>query len=379
LNPKNSQTPNLLNQIIELTIDSLSYNGGRGVGRYEGIVVFVPQTAPGDRIRARVRQQKPRFMEAELVEIVEASPSRRTPLCPLTDRCGGCSWQHVEYAVQVEQKANILKSSLRNLEKYGAIPWREFVPAPNEFHYRNRIQIQIRGGDFGFFTKRTRDLVSVRECFIAEKDINRELKTFRPDYDGKVELARARDGKILIMGGERDPEAALFSQVNEAQNEALKKEMLAVISISPDWIMDLYAGAGNLTWPLAERFPGVGMHAVEFSRASVERARAEREIPGLKWHSGDVAQVLARLKPVAGRGLIVLDPPRAGVSQEAIREILKHKPQQIVYVSCNPTTFARDAEFLIREGAYRLESVRGLDMFPQTEHLELIASLCAAT
>jgi 23S rRNA (uracil1939-C5)-methyltransferase len=341
--------------------------------------VFVPLTAPGDRIRARVTAQKSRLLEAELVEILEPSQARRKPPCPLTDRCGGCSWQHVEYSMQIEQKQQILKMSLRGLEKYGAIPWREFIPAPEEFNYRNRIQVQIRGKEYGFFAKRSHNLVPVRECLIAEKEINSQLKTLRPDYDGKIEIARTRDGKVNILGGERDPEAALFSQVNEAQNRALIQEMLEIVSIEPEWIMDLYAGSGNLTWPLAEKFPGIGMHAVEFSRASVEKARAERAVSGLKWHSGDVAKVLERLKPVAGRGLIVLDPPRLGASPEAIREILKHKPQQIVYVSCNPTTFARDAELLMREGAYRLESVRGLDMFPQTEHVELIASLCAAT
>ncbi len=379
MTPKTSQTPNFLNQIIELTIDSLSYNGGRGVGRFEGVVVFVPATAPGDRVRARVTAQKPRFMEAELVEILSPSSARRAPPCPVADRCGGCAWQHVEYTAQVEQKKNILKSSLRALEKNGPIPWLEFLPAPDEFYYRNRIQVQVRGGDFGFFRKGTRDLVSVRECMIAEKAVNESLKALKPGQESKVELARTLSGEVQVMAGARDPEAALFSQVNEAQNEALKLELLALAKVRPEWMMDLYAGSGNLTWPLVDKFPSVPMTAIELSRSAVERGRATREEKNLEWHAGDVAVELKRLKPRNGRGLIVLDPPRTGASQPVIEQLLRHAPQQIVYVSCNPMTFARDVEPLVRSGRYRLESVRGLDMFPQTEHVELIASLCAAT
>lgn len=379
MSKKNSQTLNLFGQIVELTIDSLSYNGGRGVGRYENIVVFVPGTAPGDRIRARITHQKPRFLEAELVEVLNSSPSRRKPPCPVADRCGGCSWQHVEYSEQLVQKQKILKDSLRALEKYGAFEWLPFTAAPEEFGYRNRIQVQVQGSDFGFFRKGSHDLVSVRECLIAEPALNEHLKNLKPGRDPKVELAREISGEVRIMAGGRDPEAALFSQVNEAQNEALKKDLIQFISISPDWIMDLYAGSGNLTFPLSDEFPETPVVAVELSRSAVTRAEATRTEKSIQWNAGDVGAVLMKMKPLEGTGLIVLDPPRLGISKEVADQVLRHRAQQIVYVSCNPTTFARDVENLVRGGRYRLERVRGLDMFPQTEHAELIASLCAAT
>lgn len=362
-----------------MTIDSLSYNGGRGVGRYENIVVFVPGTAPGDRIRARITQQKPRFLEAELVEILKGSSWRRKPPCPVADRCGGCSWQHVEYSEQLVQKQKILKDSLRALEKYGAFEWLPFTAAPEEFGYRNRIQVQVQGSDFGFFRKGSHDLVSVRECLIAEPALNEHLKNLKPGRDPKVELAREISGEVRVMAGGRDPEAALFSQVNEAQNEALKKDLIQFISIRPDWIMDLYAGSGNLTFPLSDEFPETPLVAVELSRTAVTRAEATRTENSIQWNAGDVGAVLMKMKPLEGVGLIVLDPPRLGISKEVADQVLRHRAQQIVYVSCNPTTFARDVENLVRAGRYRLEKVRGLDMFPQTEHVELIASLCAAT
>jgi 23S rRNA (uracil1939-C5)-methyltransferase len=372
LNPKNSPTPD----ILELTIDSLSYSGGRGVGRHDGVVVFVADTAPGDRVRVRVSERKPRFLQAELLEILQPGPSRRQPPCPVAGRCGGCSWQHISYAEQVVQKQKILRDSLRKLHGFEELP---FLAAPREFHYRNRIQLQIQNGKRGFFAKRSRDLVSFEKCWIAEDAINAKMARLTAAEIGdarRVELALSEDGEMQVMAGERDPEAALFSQVNTAQNEVLKRRVLELISTAkPDWMMDLYCGAGNLTLPLAGKFPGVALMAVELSRSSIARARARS--PALDWRDGDVAKVLAQAQPRPGEGLVILDPPRVGCEAGVIEQMRRHRPRQIIYVSCNPSTFARDAERLQPE--YRLDSVQGLDMFPHTEHVELMASLRAAT
>lgn len=376
---KNSLTPNT-GDVIELNVDSLSYNGGRGVGRYEGVVVFIPFTAPGDKVRARVVEQKPRFWEAEIVEIIESGKARRAAPCPVFGRCGGCSWQHVEYSEQTAQKQKILESSLRSLKKLGEFEMPALLVAPNEFHYRNRIQLQIRAGKKGFFSKGTRDLVTFDECLIAEGVINQKLRELPVGDQGKVEIAITESGELRVMEGERDPEAALFSQVNTAQNEALKKLMLEFIRVKPDWIMDLYSGSGNLTFPLAQAYPEIALLAVEMSRTSVERGKKmSANYPWVRWESGDVEKVLHNERPSHGKGLVILDPPRTGISKRVVDELLRLRPQQIVYVSCNPSTFARDAENFVRSGRFRLEKVRGIDMFPQTEHVELIASLCAAT
>lgn len=380
MNKKNSRIPKNSSEIIELTIDSLSYNGGRGVGRYEGVVVFVPDTAPQDLVRARVVEKKPRFWQAELVEILKPSPARRTAPCPVFERCGGCSWQHINYSTQVEQKQKILKDSLRGLNKFGEFEMLPFLQAPQEFNYRNRIQVHTRGGKFGFFAKRSRDLVTFDQCLISENAINDQLKNLKPIEDGKTEIAVTETGEVRVMPGGRDPEAALFSQVNTAQNEALKKCMREMIASKPEWIMDLYSGSGNLTFPLSDQFPEVPVLSVELSRVAVERGQAlSKERKNLRWQAGDVEAVLHREKPLKGPGLVVLDPPRTGVSQQVVHELLRLRPQQIIYVSCNPSTFARDAERLVASGRFRLVKVMGVDMFPQTEHVELIASLCAAT
>ncbi len=364
-----------------MTIDSLSYFGGRGVGRVggrtDGRVVFVPRTAPGDRVRVRVVADKGRFLEAELTEILENSPHRREPPCRYFERCGGCAWQHVDYRTQSEQKEKIVRDSFRRLEKRAPIEWLPFIKAPDEFGYRNRIQVQTQGSDFGFFARRTRELVKIDRCLIAEDAINRELKDLEPDPNSrKIEIALQPDGQVRVMPNERDPEAALFSQVNSKQNEALISRLLALIRVEPDWILDLYAGSGNLTCSLRERFPGVPIRAVELSRGAVARGRAE--LPDVEWLAEDVEAALRRMRRPAGRGLVVLDPPRAGVSAQVVESLARLSPEQILYVSCNPSTAARDIERWLERGGLPLQKVQGLDMFPQTEHVEIVASLCGA-
>jgi 23S rRNA (uracil1939-C5)-methyltransferase len=314
----------------------------------------------------RITSKKAKFWEGELVELIKPSPLRRKPPCPVADRCGGCSWQHVTYAGQVEEKKKILAASLRPVAKLGEFEWLPFVEAPSEFNYRNRIQVQIRAGQKGFFAKRSHDLVATSECLIAEDSVNAKLKNLAPEAGvSRVEL--------------RSDGGSDFAQVNDVQNAKLKELVLERAQAAPEWIMDLYCGSGNITFPLAEKFPGVSLLAVDLSATAIAAGRAKsHKSAHLEWIADDVENALAKADKRQGRGLIVLDPPRTGCAPGVITQLLRLAPKQILYVSCNPTTFARDCLKLLAAG-YRLETVQGLDMFPQTEHVELVASLCAAT
>jgi 23S rRNA (uracil1939-C5)-methyltransferase len=365
LKPKNSLT---------IKIESLSYSGGRGVGRADGLVVFVPDTAPGDVVEVEITEQKPRFALAKMTRLIEPSPRRRAPPCPLFGRCGGCAWQHVAYEEQVRQKEKILRDTLRKVEKLQPFEWRPLIPAPSEFHYRNRVQLQVRGGAVGFFSRGSRDLVPVEQCLIAEAGINDRIRTLTAEQkrSSRIELAVKPDGSTVTMLDERDPHEALFSQVNSAQNETVIRLMMEAADFQPDWIFDLYCGSGNLTVPLSTRFSATSITAIDLSRASIQRAP---KLNNVEFRAGDVGALLGALKPRNGSGLVVMDPPRTGCHKKVVEQLLRFKPRLIVYISCNPSTFARDVERLIEGGAYRLRAVQGLDMFPQTEHVELVASL----
>ncbi len=349
------------------------------MGRVDGIVVFVAGAAPQERVRARVLSRKARFIEAEVVEVLQPSTARREPPCPIANQCGGCSWQHVTYSEQLKQKQGILESSLRGLIKYRPFEILPMLGAPAEFNYRNRIQVHVEGSRLGFFAKGSHRLVETRECAISEPLINERLAALNAaDLAGarRIELALDELTGQVVLRRDRDPQAALFGQVNRLQNEVLLKLVLSAIAGRPSWMLDLYAGSGNISIPLSAAFPDTPVHAVELSRESVQIGKA-KGIAGIEWSAQDVAEFLRGFKCPKGEGCVVLDPPRPGCDVAVIQSLKRLSPKQIVYVSCNPSTFARDAERLIQDGQYSVATVQGLDMFPQTEHIELIASFFA--
>ncbi len=363
---------------LEVTIESLSYFGGRGVARHDGVVLFVPYSAPQDRLTVEITDVKPRFLEAKIVEILVPGPGRREPPCPVAGRCGGCAWQHVSYSEQLIQKEKILNDSLSKVKASSPQHKREFLSSTTEFGYRNRIQVQSQNGELGFFASRTRTLVPTRHCWIAEPAINEKLKALDANKwpNSRVEIARLESGSVTINPSEVG-EAGAFGQVHSLQNEVLKKLVVESVTCSPAWILDLYAGSGNLTFELAKRFLDVPITAIELSRRSTElgmRKASELSFDKqVKFILSDVSRGLTKVFFKNSDGVVVLDPPRPGLDNDVIQSLLRLNPAQIVYVSCNPTTFARDAQRLLEAGQFDWASVQGLDMFPQTEHVELVA------
>lgn len=332
------------------------------------MVVFVPWTAPGDRVIVEIIENKKRFLEAELVEILSPSRHRHEPQCSVFGRCGGCTWQHVDYPEQVQQKNQILKSALKKWD--AGYELREFLPSPEDYRYRNRIQVNKSGSSVGFFARSSREIVDISDCPITEKALAEKIPSLHDREDGRYEISRRIDGSVVIEGGRRSPEANLFSQVNTKQNELMIANLMAwARELSFESVWDLYCGSGNLTLPLWEHFPDAKITGVELSAESIRQA--QKKTPEIAWHAQDVAKFLKLQKPLANL-LVVLDPPRVGADEEVVRQLGRLKPDHLLYVSCNPMTFFRDASRLKTFG-FELDRVQGFDMFPQTEHVELMS------
>jgi 23S rRNA (uracil1939-C5)-methyltransferase len=350
----------------------LTFNGGRGVGRYEGVVVFVPWAAPGDRVLVRVTENKKTFLVAELVKVLEPSPARVQPSCPVFTRCGGCTWQHVAYSEQIAQKKRILEAAMKKWD--GRFEWREFLPSPEVYRYRNRIQLNKRGSAVGYFARRSREIVPISDCPIAEIDVAAQIPHLQQQPDGRYEISRRLDGHVEVEEGRRNPEAALFSQVNTRQNERLiatVTEWVRELSVKNIW--DLYCGSGNLTIPLAKSFPDLSVTGVELSADAIRLAQKNKpeDETSVRWVAQDVAAFL-REQNSSENLLIVLDPPRVGVDESVIQHMGRLQPEFVIYVSCDPMTFARDA-IRLKTWGYELDRMQGFDMFPQTEHVELMS------
>jgi 23S rRNA (uracil1939-C5)-methyltransferase len=356
---------------VQLTIERLSYDGGRGVGRLDGgRVVFVPLTAPGDKIKATLNEIKSSFATGTLTEILEPSPERTTPGCPVFGRCGGCRWQHVTYKEQVRQKSAMIEFALKKLYSKPV----DTVPAPNPYNYRNRIQLHKKGNEVGYYAEGTHELVPIQGCPIADERLQAEIKNLpHISHDGRFEIAYVGDKSIV-----RDlkNEMSEFTQVNEAQNQRMKEIIFGRLEKEQfSLVYDLYCGDGNFTFPLAYFFKQTPIRGVETSVPAIVRADAKARAANIKnaqFQAQDVKEYLKR-QDFKENTLMLLDPPRAGLEAGVIKEILRLLPSKMIYISCNLSTLARDLEKMKTD--YSIDEVVGVDMFPQTEYVETLSFL----
>lgn len=349
-----------MKEIVELEIHDVAF-GGSGVARHEGKVVFVPFTAPGDRIRARILRSRKNFAEAELIEITTPAPSRVTPPCPYFARCGGCAYQHMDYATQLKLKQAQVEQTLRRVGRIAEIPMEPIIPSPLEYGFRNRIRVHVQDRRVGFFAYRSHSLVPIARCEIAQPAVNESLHDLR--------RAGPRDGDYVVSARDR---GEFFEQTNDGVAAELLKLVESWITPGQRILVDAYSGAGFFAHRLAGHFEQViGIEENEHAVAHAQRRATEKE----RYIAGDVGVLLGDV--LAGndrdRMTVVLDPPSAGLAPRVVEYLQGSPVNEIIYVSCDPATMARDLAELTKN--YRLEAVRPLDMFPQTAEVEVAARL----
>lgn len=375
-----------VNSTVELQIEKLVV-GGEGLARKDGAVFFVPLTAPGDLVKARITEDKKNFFRAEVVELLQASPQRTRPECSYFGECGGCSWQHLKYEAQLEAKKNLVLENLQKFLKTDSLPFQGIVPSPQQWRYRNRIQPQIQEGRLGFQGAKSHKLVPIEDCLIAEKT----LLSLWPDIKKKnsktasarIELYLSQDGHPHWYSMEEEKGDLGFSQVNEAVNQLLIQTLIDWgQSFSGQRIIDLYAGAGNLTFPFSNAHKKKQVVGVELHPVLVQKAReiSQKISPkSLEFYNADVGLFLKRFR-LGSDDLVILDPPRAGADEFVIKSIAEARVQKIFYVSCHPVSLARDLERLLRWGKkasreYKISRIQCFDMFPQTDHVETLVEI----
>ena len=346
--------------MISLTIHDVAF-GGKGVARHEGKVVFVPFVISGEVVTAEVVRQKKKFAEADLVAIETPSPDRVAPPCPYFGRCGGCAYQHMTYERQLALKSAQVEQTLRRVGRLAEVPMRPIVPAPKPYEYRNRIRVHVADGIVGFFAADAHALIDVESCAIAAPVVNRALKRLRgsPVRDG--------DYSLRAPGG-----GPFFEQTNPEVTRELVALVKATVRRGQQLLIDAYCGGGLFARELAPLFETV--IGIEENVQAVEAARHHAQ-PQERYIAGDVAACLGELLSThdAARTTLLLDPPATGLEARVLDLVIAGAPAEIVYVSCNPATLARDLAALC--GAYALTAVTPVDMFPQTAEIEVVAHL----
>ena len=382
-----------------VTIEKLAI-GGAGVARHDGLVIFVPDAAPGDELLIEVTMKKKNFAEARIVQILKPGPSRRTPPCPIADRCGGCNLQHITEGEQRAQKQLMVQETLSKFLRGVDLPFLPIKESPLSFRYRNRIQPKYYRGRFGFFTRRSHEIVEAKDCPITEEILTKEFAGIKAELDKKflthkdiqrleLYLDQSEKPQWLLMGEEKD--GVGFSQVNRFQNEDLINTVLEWSSgANYERVFDLYAGGGNFTFPLADQFRTQQIIAAELDSKLVQKA--QERIQGvaslnrrMQFHKSDVAAFIKRTQ-FQPKDLVLLDPPRAGADEFVMKALGNASVSKIIYISCHPVSLARDLKYFFEAQAtkssshkLKLTKVQCFEMFPQTDHVETIAELAVDT
>lgn len=362
------------------------------MARLSGKVVFVPFTLPGETVKIRIVRHRKDFLRAEPVGILSPSADRREPPCPLFTRCGGCYLQHIRYEAQCAAKREIVRDAFARVGGLElALP--EIVSA-DELYYRSRVQLhRTSDGRLGFMRRDSNAVITVKHCYIANPPINRLFAEQTAGMPGRFTAFASRDrlwvqaegsGRSGDTGGAETVRLELLGKTLEfgvrgffqSNLEMLAKlvpnliEEVYRVRRGAGTVVDLYAGVGVFGSFLAERFARVV--SVEHNRYSTAYARGNVPGSGHLFFAEDVDRWAAGPSAIRDPDLVVVDPPRTGLSGAVKTYLTGAGVSALVYVSCDPVTLARDAAFLSSKG-FTLDGLTLYDFYPQTPHIESLA------
>ena len=368
---------------------------------FEGETINVFGGLPGEEVVARVvryRRRRRKFVSAIVHRVLTPSPHRVAPPCPLFGPCSGCQWQHVSYDHQLTLKRDAVVHEMSFYPDLDGVPVAPTLPSPQPFNYRNHARFTVRrGGSLGFTNRITRRFVRVEECMLMAPGINDALAKLQDKCAETTQLSvryGINTGDFLVQPTLQDPAIGLpsgqthynerllghefrvaspsFFQVNTRQAERMAQLVRERLELTDtDTLLDAYAGVGTFAILLADSVGKV--IAVEESAAAVrDAARNAEGIANLEFIEAKTEHALDALD--APVDAVILDPPRAGCHPYVLNALARAAPRRAVYVSCEPSTLARDLAALAAAGMSVL-SVEPLDMFPQTHHVEAIATI----
>jgi tRNA/tmRNA/rRNA uracil-C5-methylase (TrmA/RlmC/RlmD family) len=367
-------------ETLTLIIGDVAF-GGEGVARLGDFVIFIPFVAVGDEVEARITEVKRHFARARLVRVIRSSQERVQPLCPYFGQCGGCQYQHLSYPSQLRLKQKQVSDLLERIGGLNPQVVTEVVPCPQTYGYRNRVMIRSQwdkfkqGLNIGFIRADNRLVIDIEACKIAEDPLNEKISQVRAEPPPKGGLKIVL--RIPPKGWEVPPDS--FFQNNFFLLPKLVETARAQLKQSGSrYLLDVYCGVGFFAIELGnlvERFAGV-----EYDRQAIRAARhnaAARGHANGEFIAGKAEELLpdllTRFEPHTTT--VLVDPPRKGCAPELLEGLRQTRPAQVIYVSCDPATMARDLNVLCCGGVFNVAQVVPLDMFPQTAHVECVADL----
>jgi len=390
---------------------------GRGIGKIDGKIVFVPKTLPSEVVNAKLVLEKKKFYEGEIIEIIRTSDDRKKVICPHFFECGGCQFLHMDYQKSLNFKQNKVKEIINKYVSTNVMI-NPIVPSDESLFYRNKITLQVNKM-IGYYKEKTNFIIPIEMCYIADSQINKiynqlkdninmdnidqiiirsSKKTMESmvifktknsiDKNQIINLLKEDTDSIymnndLVYGKDKIIEKLFdyqfyisptsFFQVNTNQAEKLYEIAITYADISSeDVVLDLYCGTGTIgivASKYAKKVVGI-----ELNKSAIDDANLNKNlnnIPNIEFYAGYVGKILSRKN--YHPNVVIVDPPRSGLDSLAIKEIINIKPRKMVYVSCDLMTLARDLNMLSQY--FEIKELTPVDLFPQTSHVESVVKL----
>ncbi|MFN8377195.1 MAG: class I SAM-dependent RNA methyltransferase [Anaerolineae bacterium] len=391
---------------------------GYAVGRLDGRATFAAYALPGETVEIELRRSKPEYAIGDTISVIEPAHERVSPPCAVfnPEMCGGCQWQHASYDAQLRYKTQIVAEQLTRIGRITAPSVKPTIGSPSPFGYRTHATFSVLStGRLGYVRTDGQTLLPIDACLLLRPELQEVLEWFRTaDFTGaeriRLQVGSVSDDRAVIVYGQPRnlteilnalggaslilqmgnqtrvvkgkpyltyvianrryrATAGGFFQVNLPQAECLIRQVESQIPETCNHVLDLYSGAGLFSLLLSDYAKRIT--SIEEYEPAVDDARHNlRDHPNASIQAGSVEHLLGQVKgPI---DMVVTDPPRAGMKRSVVDQLVRLNPRRIVYVSCEPSTLARDARLLV-DSSYTLGSVQPVDMFPQTYHIETIA------
>ena len=382
---------------VTVQLDDIAFEGG-ALAHDGPRIVFAEYGIPGETVSVELLRSRAGVAMGRVVEVLKSSPDRVDAPCPYFGACGGCQWQHITYPRQLTFKEHIVREQLRRIGRFINPPVSPAVAAENPWGYRNHLRFTAkRRGEVGFVQRGSHRFLRVDHCLIADDHVNDALPGLQGKCGGMHQLTfrvgvntdemlvhpdlKAIEPSIEsgqrfyheeILGRRFRISGASFFQTNTAQTERLVGLVRDCLDLGEnETLVDAYAGVGTFAVILAPLVHRVV--AIEESAAAVDDAMVNiAGMPNIQYYKGKVEELLPQISEPAD--VLILDPPRQGCDAKALEAVIQMAPNRIAYVSCDPSTLARDLRILV-DGGFELREVTPVDMFPQTHHIECVATL----
>jgi 23S rRNA (uracil1939-C5)-methyltransferase len=406
-----------LNECYEVEIIRLN-NEGEGIAKISDFIVFVKNALIGEKLKIKITDVKKNYAKAEIIEILKKSNDREKPICPYFNVCGGCNLMHMNYEKQLEFKKDKIKSIFKKICHID-INLKD-IYSFNSLNYRNKVVFKVKNDKIGFYKNKTNEIIDIDNCLISNEKINECLSIIRKFI---LENKNNDINEIMIRVCNNDVMIAIDNIKNKLKEEFInifnkdivksiyindkleygEKSLIQTVNglnfkVSPksffqvnidcvsnlynyalknikkeNTIVDLYSGTGTITLMLSMKCNNViGIEVVEEAVMDAKNNMILNNINNVDFKCGKVEKVIDKIKN-ENIDILVMDPPRSGSDKKTLNDIINLKPKELIYISCNPVSLARDYNIL--KEYYELKEISAFDMFTNTYHVESVGVL----